>query len=148
MAGITIYTIGFTRKSADKFFNMLGRSGVKRVIDVRLNNSSQLAGFAKRDDLRYFLKTICGIDYSHELILAPTKAILANYKKKSGTWEEYESSFIELMAERRVEHQMSKKVVNNGCLLCGEPTPEQCHRRLVAEYLRRQWGDVDIRHLI
>jgi uncharacterized protein (DUF488 family) len=148
MTGITIYTIGFTRKSADKFFTLLGRSGVQRVIDVRLNNSSQLAGFAKRDDLRYFLQTICGIGYRHEPMLAPTKRILENYKKNGGAWEEYESSFMELMAERRIEHNMPKDILDNGCLLCSEPEPDRCHRRLAAEYLQKQWGDVDIRHLM
>ncbi len=147
MTGITIYTIGFTRKSADKFFTLMGRSGVRRVIDVRLNNSSQLAGFAKRDDLRYFLKTICDIGYRHEPMLAPTKAILENYKKNGGAWDDYEPSFIELMAERRIEHHLPKDIVNNGCLLCSEPEPDWCHRRLAAEYLQKQWGDVDIRHL-
>lgn len=143
-----IYTIGFTRKSAETFFTKLQTAGVKRLVDVRLNNTSQLASFAKRDDLRYFARAICGIDYVHLTELAPTQDILAAYKKQKGDWALYERQFLALMADRRVGETVSRAVLDGGCLLCSEDTPEHCHRRLVAEYLKENWGGVEIEHLI
>ena len=142
-----IFTIGFTKKSANRFFELLRTSGARRVVDVRLNNVSQLAGFAKRDDLAYFLAEICGMDYVHLPVLAPTKQILDDFKKKGGDWSTYESRFLDLMRVRRVEQTVSRETVADGCLLCSEDTPEHCHRRLVAEYLERHWGGIDITHL-
>jgi uncharacterized protein (DUF488 family) len=144
---MTIYTIGFTKKSAEKFFTLLKESGARRLADVRLNNSSQLAGFSKRDDLKYFVKAICGMDYVHLEQLAPTQDILDAYKKEKGDWGEYEKRFLALMRERRVEETVSREVVDGACLLCSEETAEHCHRRLVAEYLREKWGEVEIVHL-
>jgi uncharacterized protein (DUF488 family) len=143
-----IYTIGFTQKSAEAFFARLHTAGVKRLVDVRLKNVSQLAGFAKRDDLRYFTRAICGIDYVHLTELAPAEEMLDAYKKQKGDWAVYERRFLALMAERRVEETLSPAVLDGGCLLCSEETPEHCHRRLVAEYLKQKWGDVEIEHLI
>ncbi|MBK8482302.1 MAG: DUF488 domain-containing protein [Proteobacteria bacterium] len=143
-----IFTIGFTKKSAKRFFELLRESGAKRVVDVRLNNVSQLAGFAKKDDLAYFLKEICGMDYVALPALAPTREILDEFKKRKGDWQVYEQQFIDLMKQRRVEETVKREVVSDGCLLCSEDKPDQCHRRLVAEYLRRHWGDVEIRHLV
>lgn len=148
MDKINIFTIGFTKKSAEKFFTKLKETGVKRIIDVRLNNVSQLAGFAKRDDLRYFLKTICSIDYIHMPELAPTKEILDEYKKNKGDWSLYEKRFTALLAERQIEITMSKNTLNGGCLLCSEEKPDNCHRRLVAEYLNDKWRNIEIRHII
>lgn len=142
-----IFTIGFTKKSAEVFFGLLCDSGVRRVIDVRLNNSSQLAGFAKRDDLRFFLKGICGIEYVHMSQLAPTEEMLAEYRKKGLEWAEYELRFIDLFTERRIEQLLSKKQAHLACLLCSEETPDHCHRRLVAEYLAKKWGNLEIIHL-
>ena len=142
-----IFTIGFTKKSANRFFELLRTSGARRVVDVRLNNVSQLAGFAKRDDLAYFLAEICGMDYVHLPVLAPTKQILDDFKKKGGDWSTYESSFLDLMCVRRVEQTVARETIADGCLLCSEDTPEHCHRRLVAEYLERHWGGIDITHL-
>jgi uncharacterized protein (DUF488 family) len=142
-----IFTIGFTKKSAEQFFTRLKNSGTERLVDVRLNNVSQLAGFAKKDDLRYFLKAIGGIDYLHLPTLAPTQEMLDSYKKKGGDWQLYEKQFLELMCERQIESEVSKEVLRNACLLCSEDTPEHCHRRLVAEYLRDKWSDVEIVHL-
>ena len=142
-----IFTIGFTKKSANRFFELLRTSGARRVVDVRLNNVPQLAGFAKRDDLAYFLAEICGMDYVHLPVLAPTKQILDDFKKKNGDWSTYESRFLDLMRVRRVEQTVSRETVADGCLLCSEDTPEHCHRRLVAEYLERHWGGIDITHL-
>lgn len=142
-----IFTIGFTKTSAQRFFDRLKVAGVKKLVDVRLNNVSQLAGFAKRDDLRYFSKTICEMDYVHLPALAPTKPMLDSYKKERGAWSDYEQKFLALMKERRIEDSIDKKILDQGCLLCSEDKPHQCHRRLVAEYLKRHWGDVDIVHL-
>ncbi len=142
-----LMTIGFTKKSARRFFEALQAAGVKRVADVRLNNVSQLAGFAKRNDLEYFLRTICGIDYVHLPDLAPTQEILDAFKKHRGSWQEYEDRFLDLMSRRRIEKTLARELLEDGCLLCSEHEPHHCHRRLVAEYLDRHWGGVDIRHL-
>ena len=143
-----IYTIGFVQKSAGQFFGILRQAGIRRLIDVRLNNTSQLAGFTKRDDLAYFLGEICGAEYHHEPILAPAKEILDGYKKKELPWEEYEQRFVALLAERKVEEAINKQWFDvPSVLLCSEPTAEHCHRRLVAEYLTCKWGGVKIVHL-
>jgi uncharacterized protein (DUF488 family) len=144
---MTIYTIGFTKKNAEQFFEALRKSGARRLVDVRLNNVSQLAGFAKKQDLKYFLEKICAMEYVHLPILAPTQEILDEYKKHKGDWRVYERSFLELMRERKIEDQVSRDVIAGGCLLCSEDKPDHCHRRLVAEYLKEHWGDVEIRHL-
>ena len=142
-----VYTIGFTKKSAETFFGLLRDSGAKRLIDIRLNNVSQLAGVAKRDDLAYFLRHICGMDYEHMPDLAPTQEILEAYRGKQIMWEEYEKRFRALMSDRRVEKMSIRRAMTNACLLCSEETAEHCHRRLVAEYLHEHWGDVEIVHL-
>ena len=142
-----LFTIGFTKKPARRFFELLRSSGAKRVVDVRLNNVSQLAGFAKKDDLAYFLKEICGMDYVHLPELAPAQEMLDAYKKQRGDWKTYEARFLELMKQRRIEDTVLKDVVADGCLLCSEDKPHHCHRRLVAEYLKQHWGDVDVAHL-
>ena len=147
MDRIQIFTIGFTHKSAEEFFTKLSDAGVTRVVDVRLNNTSQLAGFSKKDDLRYFLWNLLGVDYVHIPELAPTRQILDGFKKQGGLWSVYEHDFLALMQERRIEETVSKKVIHQGCLLCSEHQPEHCHRRLVAEYLENDWGNVDTIHL-
>lgn len=143
---IRIFTIGFTKSSAEHFFGRIRAAGVRTVIDVRLNNVSQLAGFAKRDDLRYFADRICNAGYEHLRKLAPTQEMLDHYKKGSGSWESYEHDFLELMRRRRIEC-LDRKQFDGACLLCSEDTPHQCHRRLVAEYLKNHWGDAEIKHL-
>ena len=142
-----VFTIGFTQKTAEKFFDLLKRSGAKRVVDVRLNNVSQLAGFAKKNDLAYFAKQIAGMDYVHLPELAPTQDILDEYKKNKGDWAVYERKFLELMESRHIEKSVPREVIDDGCLLCSEDKPHHCHRRLVAEYLKRQWGALEINHL-
>ncbi len=148
MSPIHLYTIGFTKKSAEQFFTKLADAGVKRVIDVRLNNVSQLAGFAKRDDLRFFLKGLYGIDYLHLSALAPTQPMLDAYKKNGGDWGTYEKQYLALIEERQIEVSTARDLLDGGCLLCSEHTPQQCHRRLVAEYLARHWGGVRTTHLV
>jgi uncharacterized protein (DUF488 family) len=145
---MTVFTIGFTKKSAETFFTRIRDAGVKRLVDVRLNNVSQLAGFTKKDDLRYFTKELCHIDYVHVPDLAPTANILDPYRnqKKTG-WSLFERRFQELLRERRVEETVSRKLLNGACLLCSEEKPDYCHRRLVAEYFKEKWGAIEIEHL-
>lgn len=142
-----IFTIGFTKKSAESFFSKLQLAGTARLIDVRLNNVSQLSGFTKRDDLRYFLKAICHIDYLHLPELAPTQTMLDAYKKHKGDWSLYERQFVELIASRRIEDSIPRDLLDGGCLLCSENKPHHCHRRLVAEYLKNKWDNVEIEHI-
>lgn len=142
-----IFTIGFTNKKAERFFEKLRQAGVKRVVDVRLNNVSQLAGFSKKDDLQYFLRAIAGIDYVQIADLAPTKELLDGHKKYKGDWAVYEKEFLDLMRRRRIEDSLAKDIIDQGCLLCSEDKPHHCHRRLVAEYLQRHWEGVTIEHL-
>ncbi|MCU1584343.1 MAG: hypothetical protein JWM49_899 [Microbacteriaceae bacterium] len=144
---MNIFTIGFTKKSARTFFTLIRESGAGRLIDVRLNNVSQLAGFAKRDDLRYLLSELCAVQYSHELLLAPTQEMLDGYKKLGTSWRDYEQQFLHLLGERHVENVIPVGLVDNAVLLCSEATAHQCHRRLVAEYLADHWGGVSITHL-
>jgi uncharacterized protein (DUF488 family) len=144
---IRLFTIGFTEKSAEEFFGALRAAGVKRLVDIRLNNASQLAGFTKKRDLEYFLRAIANIDYVHEPELAPTKEILDAYKKKRIDWDEYQRQFQQLLQERQPAARLRPEDFDRACLLCSEPTPEHCHRRLVAEYLKREWEAVQIQHL-
>ncbi len=142
-----VLTIGFTKKNAQQFFTALLDARVKRLIDVRLNNKSQLAGFTKTDDLRYFLTAIGNIEYVHLPILAPTQPLLDAYKKNGGDWDTYEREFRKLMKERHVENVVSRDLLEDACLLCSEPTPEHCHRRLVVEHLQDEWGSFPVEHL-
>lgn len=140
-------TIGFTKKSARRFFELLHESGAKRVVDVRLNNASQLAGFAKKNDLAWFLDRIGGLEYLHLPALAPTKELLGDYRKGRIDWNAYADRFLELMRKRRIEETVPREALDEGCLLCSEDQPHHCHRRLVAEYLQQHWGEVEIEHV-
>lgn len=144
-----VYSIGFTQKTAEQFFSLLKQAGIRRLIDVRLNNSSQLAAFAKREDLSYFLRVICGADYVHLPLLAPTQEMLDAFKKNKGSWSDYERGFLQLLAERKIEEKVDRSLFSvPAVLLCSEPTAEHCHRRLVLEYLKDKWGgDLVIQHL-
>jgi len=145
---VEIYTIGFTKKTAAEFFGALRRAGIKRLIDVRLNNTSQLAGFAKRGDLEYFLKEICGAEYRHEPMLSPDKELLDGYSKNVIPWEEYETRFLARLRQRNAKDLIDKRLFQvPTVLLCSEPTADRCHRRLVAEYLASEWGGVEVVHL-
>ena len=142
-----VFTIGFAKKNAELFFSRLKQPELVRVVDIRLKNASQLAGFTKKDDLPFFLRQINGLDYVHCPDLAPTEEILDGYKKNGGDWSNYESRFIALMKERKIDETVPKELIDGGCLLCSEASPERCHRRLVAEYLLSRWGALEIVHL-
>ncbi len=143
-----VYSIGFTKKTAEEFFGLLKRTGIRRLIDVRLNNRSQLAGFTKQVDLRYFLHEICGTEYLHEPLFAPTQEMLSGYRRKKISWEEYEHKFLFLMAERRIDEKLDRSLFSvPTVLLCSEPKPDRCHRRLVLEYLRDKWGGLSLCHI-
>jgi uncharacterized protein (DUF488 family) len=143
-----VTTIGFTQSTAENFFDRLKRAGVKKVVDVRLHNTSQIAGFAKARDLAYFLKTILGARYEHQPLLAPTEDILTAYKKNKGDWSVYERQFNMLMAQRHVEDRFSPESLDEVCFLCSEAKPHHCHRRLVCEYLNNRWGGgLSVEHL-
>jgi uncharacterized protein (DUF488 family) len=145
---VEIYTIGFTQTTAERFFARLADVGVERLLDVRLNNTSQLAGFAKAQDLPYFASRILGATYEHEPLLAPTQDILDAYKKRKGDWAEYEQAFLALMESRRIHEVLAPATFERRtALLCSEATAENCHRRLVCEYLAGHWLDVRAVHL-
>ena len=142
-----LYTIGFTKKSAQTFFELLAENNVKTLIDVRLNNKSQLAGFTKGNDLPYFLEKISEISYVHMPNFAPTDELLKGYKKKEVNWAEYEKEYLSILNDRNILSQFTPSILENACLLCSEPTPEKCHRRLLAEYLADNLDEVDVIHL-
>jgi len=144
----TVYTIGYTQKSLEQFVRLLQSSGVDAVIDIRLRNTSQLAGFTKRDDLAFLLRQGFGVAYEHRPDLAPTDEILDGYKDNRD-WAAYERIFLPLLAERRVE-EIGRELLSRysrPCLLCAEPTPDHCHRRLVAEWWAAHLPDVEVLHL-
>ena len=146
---ITLYTIGFTKKSACEFFELLKKHSVKTVVDVRISNSSQLAGFAKGSDLTYFLKQIGGIGYHHIVDFAPTKELLSDYRAGKVDWSEYTRVFNNLLEHRLINKRYKVADFDNCCFLCSEETPEKCHRRLLAEYLKQQDPEnVKIIHLV
>lgn len=146
---ITLYTIGFTRKSAEQFFELLKSNDVKRLIDVRISNTSQLAGFAKGKDLAYFVRQICGIGYEHIVDFAPTKALLDLWHNKAVTWQEYEQIYRALLTERRIANHYSLDEFDGACFLCSEETPEQCHRRLLVDYMSDLYPEsIQIKHLV
>jgi len=145
---VEIYTIGFTQTTAERFFTRLADARVERLLDVRLNNTSQLAGFAKVQDLHYFASRLVGATYEHEPLLAPTQDILDAYKKRKGDWVEYEREFRALMEGRRIHEVLSPaSFQRRTALLCSEAEPEHCHRRLVVEFLAAHWPNVETVHL-
>lgn len=145
---VEICTIGFSKKPLRKFVDLLQRENVKHLIDTRLNNTSQLAGFAKRDDLEYILQLV-GVKYSHFLDLAPEEQMLNDFKKKRIGWEEYEKKYLNLLQKRKVEKDLDR-ILEDGkpCFLCSEDKPHHCHRRLLAEYLQQFQGDIRTIHLV
>lgn len=145
---ISVTTIGFTKSNAENFFERIRKAGVKKVIDVRLHNTSQLSGFAKSDDLSYFLKSILQTQYVHAPLLAPEDAMLKAYKRDGGDWLSYEEKFLALLSKRKIEDRYKPQMFEGACLLCSEDTPHHCHRRLVCEYLNDKWGNaLTVKHL-
>jgi uncharacterized protein (DUF488 family) len=144
-----LFTIGFTRKTAEQFFGLLVDAGVQRVIDIRLNNTGQLAGFTRAQDLPWFLEIIGGIGYRHEPLLAPTDDILKSYRKdKARGQAEFERRFKAMLRERKVDRALDPAEFDNACLLCSEHEPEDCHRSLVAAFLGKHWGGVEVVDLV
>ena len=144
---VRIFTIGYAGKNARNFFTILKHTGIKKVIDVRLYNTSQLAGYTKKRDLEYFLQAIAGTDYIHLPVMAPTKQLLNDYKKGDVNWEEYEIQFNSIITERHIEKYLELQDLDMSCFLCAEATADKCHRRLVVEYMSRIWPDITIQHL-
>jgi uncharacterized protein (DUF488 family) len=146
---VKLYTIGFTKKSAERFFDLLGENKVQRLLDIRLNPHGQLSGFTKQEDLAYFLDRLLKCEYHHVAALAPTDDILKSYRSDH-QWDRYVRRFEALMDERNVPGALDKSLFTDspGCLLCSEATPEKCHRRLVAERLAKSWPELEIVHLV
>jgi uncharacterized protein (DUF488 family) len=146
---MNIYTIGFTKRTAKQFFTPIKEQGIQLLIDIRLNNASQLAGFSKGKDIDYFLKEICGCDYDHNSLLAPAKEILDAYKKNLIDWNQYEERFVPLIEKRGVIPSFAEKYTHYDkvCLLCSEPEPSHCHRRLIAEMLLRENPSWTLEHI-
>ena len=145
---VSVATIGFTKIGATAFFERLENAGIRKIIDVRLHNTSQLAGFAKADDLRFFLSRVLQAEYVHEPLLAPTDDMLSAFKKEKGDWQVYEQKFLDLMSRREIENRFSPETFEGACLLCSEAKPHHCHRRLVCDYLNRKWGGkLSVQHL-
>jgi len=145
---IKLLTIGFTEKTAETFFNLLEKAGVKKLIDIRLNNVSQLAGFAKGKDLEFFAKSIIGVGYEHNINFAPTKELLKNYRDKKITWSQYEKEYISIIEKREIIQKTDFEKLDGSCFLCSEHKPDMCHRRLLAEYLKKANKEIEIIHLI
>lgn len=143
-----LFTIGFTQKSAERFFALLQAGGVKTVIDTRLNNRSQLSGFSKGEDLPFLLRAVAGIGYRHAIEMAPTQGMLDRYKKRKGAWSDYEAEFMTLIKSRDLVSNVSIEELSNACLLCSEHKPDHCHRRLVAQYLNAYFPQIEIVHLM
>lgn len=144
---IKLYTIGFTKKNAEKFFGLLKSNEVNKIVDTRVNNTSQLSGFAKGNDLKFFAKELNNINYQHNLDFAPTKELLSKYRKGEMTWAKYEQEYLDLLDFRKVSKKIDVKDLHKNCLLCSEHTAEKCHRRLLAEYFQEVNNDVEIIHL-
>lgn len=143
-----IYSIGFTQKNAEEFFGTLKANKIERLLDVRLSNTSQLAGFTKQADLQYFLKEICGAEYKHEPLLAPSEELFRAYRKEHGSWEALAKGYLKLLKTRKVESVLKPADFHKRTvLLCSEATPDLCHRRLALEYLQSHWGKLTIHHL-
>lgn len=142
-----LYTIGFTNKSARRFFELLQKNSVNRIIDTRINNVSQLSGFAKAKDLEFFAKAIGNMGYIHEIDFAPTKELLEKYRKKQISWDTYSKEYLDLIRYRRLENKVGAVELDHACLLCSEDLPEKCHRRLLAEYFKEKYPEIEVIHL-
>ena len=147
---MNLYTIGFTKKTAEAFFSLIQYSGVDMLIDIRLNNNSQLAGFSKGNDLEYFLSAICGCKYTYDELFAPTKDLMDGMKQKSISFDEFQAAFRKILDSRKAaEHFVNEyQSIGSVCLLCSEEVPDKCHRRIVAEYLADKLQGISIIHLV
>ena len=143
-----LFTIGFAGKSAEQFFTALVKHGVRKVIDVRLNNVSQLAGFTKKNDLKYFLRVIANIEYEYLPQLAATKELMDGFRQGKIAWKDYEATYLALLEERQVLKTLKPEDFDKACLLCSEAEPEHCHRRLAAEWLKGKWRGMEVRHIL
>lgn len=144
-----LFTIGFTQKSAEKFFDLLAKNSIKKLIDTRLNNTGQLSGFAKKDDLAYFCKTILSTEYIHWLESAPDEKMLSAYKKKEISWDDYAREYLAMLERRKVESSIKLISGGDACLLCSEAKPHHCHRSILAEYLNKKGGgSYSVHHLV
>ena len=143
-----VYTIGFAGKSAETFFTSLVKHGVRKVIDIRLSNVSQLAGFTKKNDLKYFLKVIAGIEYEYLPQLSASKELMTGFRQGKIAWKDYETTYLALLEERQVLKTLKPENFNRACLLCSEEKPDHCHRRLAAEWLKGKWEGVEIKHIL
>lgn len=141
--GVRVFTIGFTKKTAEQFFGLLRDSGAKRVIDIRLNNTSQIAGFTKKKDLQWFLGELCNIEYLHMPLLSPTQEMIDHFRGKLMSWEEFRRQFLVLLEERSVHNKITPELLGESCLLCSEEHAEDCHRSFVLEYLAEHWGVIE-----
>lgn len=144
---IELFTIGFTGKTAKKFFDLLETNKVNKIVDTRVNNASQLSGFAKGNDLNFFAHRIANINYEHAVDFAPTKELLKRYRGKEMTWEEYEIEYLNLIDMRHLSKKVNVEELHQNCLLCSEHSPIKCHRRLLAEYFQKIRSDIIINHL-
>jgi uncharacterized protein (DUF488 family) len=144
---IKLYTIGFTEKSAEQFFTLLKKAKVKKILDIRISNMSQLAGFTKGTDLEYFAKEIGNMTYEHNIDLAPTKELMTSYRGKLISQPEFEKRYLKLLDSRKVKQKIDIEKLNNTCLLCSEHMPEYCHRKVLAEYLFKMNNNIKIIHL-
>jgi len=144
---VRIFTIGYAGKNASRFFSILKQTGIRKVIDVRLYNTSQLAGFTKSQDINYFLQTIVGAQYFHLPIMAPTKQLLNGYKKGLINWPQYQAQFNAIITKRQIEKHLVFQEMDMSCFLCSEANADNCHRRLIVEYLAERWKSVSILHL-
>jgi len=143
-----LFTIGFAGKSAESFFTSLVKHGVRKVIDIRLNNVSQLAGFTKKNDLKYFLKVIAGIDYEYLPQLAASKELMTGFRQGKIAWKDYEATYLALLEERQVLKTLKPEDFDRACLLCSEEKPDHCHRRLAAEWLKGKWEGMEVTHIL
>jgi uncharacterized protein (DUF488 family) len=144
---IALCTIGFTKKSLPEFIGRLRGAGVTKLVDIRLRNTSQLAGYAKREDLEFVLG-LCSIQYEHQPLLAPSEDLLRDYRKTKD-WQQFEDRFRSLLHERSSLPLILASIDGHRsiCLLCSEDQPEHCHRRLVAEYVQEREPEIEVRHL-
>jgi uncharacterized protein YeaO (DUF488 family) len=143
-----LFTIGFTGKSAEKFFGLLETSKASKLIDIRINRTSQLAGFAKEQDLKFFLPKLIGMDYVIREDLAPTKELLASYRNKEINWDEFADKYSELLKQRGVIDSLNSELFDNAVLLCSENEPEKCHRSLLANLINKKFPNFQVTNLV